>query len=179
MHAGAPLPPDIVVRPLTEADLRAYKALRDEMLEAHPDAFNSDAETEIAKPAVVYLGRLGDEGSDGGHFLLGAFAGRELIGAIGCDRDPRRKVHHLAHIIGMMVRPAWRGRSVGRALLAQAMARARAAGVDALTLTVTVGNGPAEALYESMGFRRYGVLEDAMRHRGRSYAKALMVARLT
>ena len=175
-QAGAP-PADVAVRPLTEADLRAYKALRDEMLEAHPDAFTSDAETEIAKPAVVYLGRLGDE-SDGGHFLLGAFAGRELVGAIGCDRDPRAKVHHLAHIIGMMVRPAWRGRSVGRALLAQAMARARAAGVEALTLTVTVGNGSAEGLYESMGFRRYGVLEDAMRHRGRSYAKALMVVRL-
>ena len=31
------------VRALGEADLPAYKALRDEMLEAHPDAFTSDA----------------------------------------------------------------------------------------------------------------------------------------
>jgi ribosomal protein S18 acetylase RimI-like enzyme len=171
--------PDVLVRPLREADLRAYKALRDEMLAAHPDAFTSDAETEVAKPAVVYLGRLGDERGDGGHFLLGAFAGGELVGAIGCDRDPRAKVHHLAHVIGMMVRPAWRGRAVGRALLESAMARAQAAGVQALTLTVTVGNEAAEGLYESMGFRRYGVLEDALRHGGRSYAKALMVARLS
>lgn len=174
-HGGAPIV-EVVVRPLAEADLRAYKALRDEMLQAHPDAFTSDAETEISKPALVYLGRLGEERS--GHFLLGAFAGRELVGAIGCDRDTRPKVNHLAHVIGMMVRPQWRSHGVGRALLAQAMARARDAGIEALTLTVTAGNGAAERLYESMGFRRYGVLEDAMRHGGRSYAKAMMVARL-
>jgi ribosomal protein S18 acetylase RimI-like enzyme len=166
--------PTFTVRALTEADLRAYKALRDRMLQAHPDAFTSDAETEAQKPAHVYLGRLGLDRSEGGHFLLGAFAGGELIGAIGCDRDKRAKVRHLAQLVGMMVRPAWRGRGVGHALIEACIARARNAGVETLTLTVTASNAAAERLYERAGFVRYGVLTDAVREGGHSHAKALM-----
>src|SRR5688500_8460341 len=146
------------VRPLTEVDLRAYKALRDRMLQAHPDAFTSDAETESHKPAHVYFSRLGTDRPEGGHFLLGAFAGSELIGAIGCDRDRRKKVVHLAQVVGTMVSPAWRGRGVARALLESCIARARAAGVETLTLSVTAGNATAERLYEQAGFVPYGVL---------------------
>jgi RimJ/RimL family protein N-acetyltransferase len=167
-----------VVRPLTEADLRAYKALRDRMLEAHPDAFTSDAGTEAQKPAHVYLGRLGTDRPEGGHFLLGAFAGRELIGAIGCDRDRRAKVLHLAQVVGTMVSPAWRGRGVARALLESCIARARAAGVETLTLSVTAGNAAAERLYEHAGFVRYGLLVDAVREGGRSHDKTLMALAL-
>ena len=167
------------VRRLTEADLLAYKALRDDMLQAHPDAFTSDAEAERRKPAHAYIARLGGDRPEGGHFLLGAFADGELLGAIGCDRDPRRKVRHLAQVVGMMVRPSWRGRGVGRALLESCIARARDAGVERLTLSVTAGNEAAEHLYEAAGFVRYGVLIDAVREGGRSHDKALMERVLT
>jgi ribosomal protein S18 acetylase RimI-like enzyme len=166
------------IRPLQPRDLPAYKALRDEMLAAHPDAFTSDAEGERVKPANVYLSRLGLDRDDGGHFLLGAFSGRELIGAIGCDRDSRPKVSHLAQVVGMMVKPAWRSRGVGRALLEVCIARAREAGVETLTLSVTAGNATAERLYEQAGFVRYGLLRDAVREGGRSHDKALMALAL-
>jgi GNAT superfamily N-acetyltransferase len=106
-----------IVRRLDADDLRAYKALRDEMLRAHPDAFTSDAAGERLKPPHAYLGRLGLDRPEGGHFLLGAFAEGVLIGALGCDRDARPKVRHLAQVVGMMVRPEWRGRGVATALL--------------------------------------------------------------
>jgi RimJ/RimL family protein N-acetyltransferase len=167
-----------LVRALVEADLRAYKALRDAMLQLHPDAFTSDAATETRKPAHAYLSRLGIDRPEGGHFLLGAFAGDELVGAIGCDRDPRLKVRHQAQVVGMMVRPSWRGRGVAAALLETCIARARAAGVETLTLSVTAGNVPAERLYERAGFQRYGLLPDAVRHNGMSHDKALMVLSL-
>jgi len=167
-----------VVRRLGVEDLHAYKALRDEMLLMHPDAFTSDAETERPKAPMAYMGRLGLERQDGGHFLLGAFAGAELVGAIGCDRDSRPKVRHLAQVVGMMVRPAWRGRGIAQALLLECIAGARAAGIEALTLSVTAGNGSAERLYDRMGFVRYGLLEDAIREGGRSHDKALMALRL-
>jgi RimJ/RimL family protein N-acetyltransferase len=162
------------VRLLTGADLRAYKALRDRMLHAHPDAFLSDTEIEVQRPAHAYAGRLGLDRPEGGHFLMGAFADGELIGAVGCDRDRRVKVLHLAQIIGTMVQPAWRGRGVGRALIEACIAQARADGVERLTLTVTAGNKAAERLYESAGFVRYGLLTDAIREGGRSHDKALM-----
>lgn len=163
-----------VVRPLAEPDLIAYKALRDAMLQAHPDAFTSDAETECGKPAHVYLSRLGLGRRDGGHFLLGAFVGGALVGAIGCDRDPRPKVQHLGQVVGMMVAPAWRGRGIARALLDACIDRARRAGIETLTLSVTVGNGSAERLYRGAGFDDYGRLDDALRTHGVSYAKRLM-----
>ena len=37
------------IRPLAVADLPTYKALRDAMLIAHPEAFTSDAATEARK----------------------------------------------------------------------------------------------------------------------------------
>jgi GNAT superfamily N-acetyltransferase len=168
----------VQVRLLTEGDLVAYKALRDDMLRAHPDAFTSDAATERHKPAHAYLGRLGLDRPEGGHFLLGAFADGTLIGALGCDRDPRPKVRHLGQVVGMMVRPAWRSQGVGRALLQACMELAREAGIEMLTLSVTAGNRSAERLYLQAGFERYGLLPDAVREAGRSHDKALMAIKL-
>jgi len=105
------------IRRLTAADLRAYKALRDRMLEAYPEAFTSDASTERGRRADDYLPRLGLDRHEGGHLLLGAWNGAELAGAIGLERDRRDKVRHIAHVIGMMVKPEAQGYGLGRALL--------------------------------------------------------------
>ncbi len=153
----------VTIRPLGAADLPAYKLLRDEMLQAHPEAFTSDAATERAKEPSEYLQRLGLDRRDGGHFLLGAWLADRLVGAIGCERDARVKVRHIGHVIGMMVRPELRGRGVGRELLEACIGEARrASGLETLTLTVTAGNAPAVSLYESIGFVRYGLLERAL-----------------
>ncbi len=48
-HAPA-LAADIRIRLMGAPDLAAYKALRDLMLAAHPEAFTSDAETELRRP---------------------------------------------------------------------------------------------------------------------------------
>ena len=167
-----------IVRRLDADDLRAYKALRDEMLRAHPDAFTSDAASERLKPPHAYLGRLGLDRPEGGHFLLGAFAGSSLVGALGCDRDARPKVRHIAQVVGMMVRAEWRRQGVAGALLQACIDDARAAGVETLTLSVTAGNHGAERLYERAGFERYGLLHDAIRESGRSHDKALMALKL-
>jgi GNAT superfamily N-acetyltransferase len=53
------------------------------------------------------------------------------------------------------VRPEHRGRGIGGALLTGLLDRARAAGLDALSLSVERTN-PALALYERHGFRRIG-----------------------
>jgi GNAT superfamily N-acetyltransferase len=167
-----------IVRRLCADDLRAYKSLRDEMLRAHPDAFTSDAASERLKPPHAYVGRLGLERPEGGHFLLGAFCDGGLIGALGCDRDARPKVRHLAQVVGMMVRFEWRRQGVAAALLQACIDDARAAGVETLTLSVTAGNHDAERLYARAGFLRYGLLPDAVRESGRSHDKALMALKL-
>lgn len=161
MHADA----GVAIRPLVPDDLPAYKALRDAMLAAHPAAYTSDAAAERERPSESYLSRLGLDRSDGGHFLLGAFdAAGDLIGAIGCERDPRRKVRHFAHVTAMAVRDDQQRRGIGRALLDACIARSRCAGgIERLTMTVTASNAVALALYETAGFRRYGRLERALK----------------
>ena len=167
------------LRALRPGDLPAYKELRDEMLVRHPEAFTSDAETERSRPASAYLPRLGLDRPEGGQFTLGAWHDGQLLGAISCEREPRRKVRHIAHVIGMMVRAEARGAGLGRRLLDACIAEARRAdGVELLTLTVTSGNAPAVRLYECAGFRRYGRLPHAMKVGGTYHDKDLMVLTL-
>jgi ribosomal protein S18 acetylase RimI-like enzyme len=54
--------------------------------------------------------------------------------------------------ISIGVETAWRGRGVGRALLEGLRATAQAEGHEALSLSVDARNGPALALYRSIGF---------------------------
>ena len=153
----------VVIRALVAADLAEYKRLRDEMLAAHPEAFTSDAATESAKVPGDYLHRLGLDHGGGGQFVLGAWSGTSLVGAIGCERDGRVKVRHIGHVIGMMVRPAMRRQGLGAQLVVACIEQARRARLEMLTLTVTAGNASAVQLYERHGFVGYGTLRRAIR----------------
>ena len=166
----------VLVRRVVAADLDAYKALRDEMLAAYPEAFTSDAATERARTALSYLPRLGLDAPQGGQFVLGAW-NRDgmLVGALGSDRDLRLKVCHSAQLIGMMVRPEVRRTGIASRLLHACIALLRATGgIEMLTLTVTHGNVPAIQLYERAGFVRCGSLPRAIRVGDRYHAKEQM-----
>ena len=168
---------ELAIRALGEADLAAYKALRDHALAHHEEAFASDAATEAQRNAESYRTRLGS--SPEGNYTLGAWRGDRLVGAISCERDARSKVRHIGHIIGTMVMKDEQGQGVGRALLDALIARASADGeVQQLTLSVTAGNRAAVRLYESAGFTRYGSLPRAIRVAGRFFDKDLMVLSL-
>jgi ribosomal protein S18 acetylase RimI-like enzyme len=165
------------IRRVVQADLPAYKDLRDEVLSAHPEAFTSDAAPE--RSHLSYLSRLGLDRPDGGEFTLGAWLDDRLVGAVSCERDARAKVRHIGHIIGMMVRSEVQGQGIGHALLEACLEEARAArGLVMLTLTVTAGNAGAVRLYEHAGFTRYGRLERAICVDGVYHAKDLMTLSL-
>lgn len=171
---------EVHIRPMLEPDLLGYKALRDAMLAGHPEAFTSDAEAESRRDIASYRSRLAGGCNGGTLFTLLALDGSRVIGALTCEREPRRKVQHLAHLVGMMVADTHRGRGIGRALLASTLTRLRAtAGLAQVTLSVTSSNRAAVGLYESMGFTRYGRLTDAIRlPDGRQLDKDLMLLRL-
>ena len=165
------------IRLLAAADLPAFKDLRDEMLAAHPEAFTSDAAEERTKEPTDYLQRLGLDRRERGQFVLGAWRGEHLVGAIGCERERRRKVRHIGHVIGMMVRPEARGQGIARDLMQGLIGECRRTeGVELLTLSVTAGNLPAVRLYESIGFSVYGNLRRAIRlENGQYHDKLHMV----
>jgi ribosomal protein S18 acetylase RimI-like enzyme len=167
---------ELRVRLMAPPDLAAYKSLRDLMLAAHPEAFSSDAQTELRRPPETYLARVACAADGGWPFTLNAWQGARLCGAITCERDERAKVRHIARIVGMMVRPDARGRGVGRALLDACIALCVArGGIALITLSVTGGNGNAIRLYQRAGFVRYGRLERAVRIGTVFHAKELMM----
>jgi ribosomal protein S18 acetylase RimI-like enzyme len=183
--AEAVLPPAsaastaVHIRSMAAPDLPAYKALRDLMLALHPDAFTSDAATELRRPPETYLSRLAGAADHGWPFTLTAWRGECLLGAITCEQDGRLKVSHIAQVVGMMVHPEATGCGLGGALLDAAVGQCRQrGGIEMLTLSVTGTNAAAIRLYERAGFTRYGQLARALRVGATYHDKHLMALSL-
>jgi ribosomal protein S18 acetylase RimI-like enzyme len=70
---------------------------------------------------------------------------------------PTHRPH--ADVEKVAVDPSHQGRGVGRAVMEELVATAGEGGIEVLTLDLRGDDERAVALYESLGFRRYGVLE--------------------
>ncbi|MBB5205124.1 ribosomal protein S18 acetylase RimI-like enzyme [Inhella inkyongensis] len=166
------------VRRLGPAEVEAYRAL---MLEAYgndPEAFTSSVAERAALPLSWWENRL-DPAPDAQEMNWGAFVDGQLVGVVGLGFMQREKERHKAHLFGMYVQPAQRGLRLGRALVTAALEGARARnGVRVVSLTVTEGNAPAEALYARCGFERFGVEPMAVCIAGRDFSKVHMVCKL-
>ena len=142
-------------------DAADYRALRLRGLKEHPDAFTSSYEETVTKPLAWTLDRLRVEGPEA---VYGAFVDGELVGVVGLAREPREKNRHKATVFGMYVAPEQARRGVGSALLHYVVDEAmRQDGVAQLVLTVTETNAAARTLYETFGFRSFGVEPRAIR----------------
>ena len=98
-----------------------------------------------------------------------------IVGRLSVARDPHSASRHVADL-GLMVAASHRRRGIGAALLEQAAAWAREAGVSKLDLHVFPWNEPAIKLYEGFGFEREG-LRKAHYRRGDEYVDAILMAR--
>ena len=129
------------------------------MLEAYaavPDAFTSTAEERANEPDAWWAQRIAGPPERGAAY--GAFlSGDKLCGAVAVEYASKPKTAHKAHLIGMYVRSARRGRGFGRALVDAVLDHARQRpGTETITLTVTEGNDAAIALYAACGFVEFG-----------------------
>lgn len=97
-----------------------------------------------------------------------------IVGRLSIARDPHSSSHHVADL-GLMVAVSHRRLGIGRALLDQAVAWARDAGVSKLELHVFPWNEPAIKLYEQFGFEREG-FRKAHYRRGDEYVDAILMA---
>ena len=98
---------------------------------------------------VELAGLPGGYAPPGGRLAL-AFDDAEPVGCIALRRiDPRR-----CEAKRLYVKPAWRRRGAGRALLAWVIAEAKAAGYSELLGDTMPYMDTALAMYERMGFQR-------------------------
>ncbi|MCB9600167.1 MAG: GNAT family N-acetyltransferase [Sandaracinus sp.] len=94
-------------------------------------------------------------GADEGRFVVGEVDGA-LVGHALLDPLPYAAVRHVTHLT-MAVSVGWQGRGVGRALLGELIAWARAnPSVEKIELHVRATNVAAQALYVAFGFREVG-----------------------
>lgn len=139
---------------LTPGDAAAYHSLRLEGLREAPSAFTASFEEESTTPLSEIARRL-SPGS--GREYLGVFNEEALVAIARVDRDSSSKQRHRAHIRGVYVSTAQRGKGAARKLMERALdCAASLEGVTYVSLAVTAGNEAAQKLYESLGFKAWG-----------------------
>lgn len=165
----------MTVRTLTARDAVAFQALRLRGLQERPEAFASSFEEEQGTPLAEIERRLQSQVDAA---VLGAFDGDVLVGLVGVQREPMRKLAHKAFVWGVYVAPESRGRGVGGQLLARALDHAvQALGVRQVNLGVNTHNTAAIALYRRLGFVEYGLERDFLLVGGELHDEYQMVWR--
>ena len=91
-----------------------------------------------------------------------AIRGRQVVGCGTLVRDPHSWSPHVGEI-RMVVSEDVRGQGVGRALSQETFALALGAGLEKLTVQMTVDQRAAIVLFESLGFRAEGLLRGQVR----------------
>ncbi len=154
---------DVIVRRLKESDA--------DQLRESPQAFGATFEEDQHRTAQWYADLLRNPYS----FILGVFQAAELIGMLGFRRQARVKRRHKGMIWGMFVRKSARGRGIGRALLEDAIMRARKnSDLVQIQLSVVEGQDIATKLYASLGFKEYGRESRAFFADGEYYDERLL-----
>lgn len=144
------------IRLLTVDDAEAFWHLRLEMLRNDPVSFADSTEEHETTTVDAVRQRLA-ESDPANNFVVGSFADGCLTGSAGFFRRPNNKERHKGHVWGVYVSPSQRGKGVGKALMLEIIHRARQiAGIEQITL-VASARLPAQKLYESVGFKSYGI----------------------
>jgi ribosomal protein S18 acetylase RimI-like enzyme len=133
------------------------------------------AVTPSAREQMTGLGRAAFDAT--AHLVAeldGAVVGYARLG----HPTPLPASAHVLELQGLAVASGVRGRGIGSALLAAAIAAARERGAERLTLRVLGTNPRAQALYERNGFVVEGVLRGEFRIAGRRVDDVLMALSL-
>lgn len=136
-HDREDLPEGLTVRPAVGSDVPAICRL-ERICFSDPWSEVSLSHDLMENPAAHYLTAVLPDGR-----LIGYIAWWQVVGE--------------AEIINLAVTPEWRGRQIGRIMLARMIDEAVRAGASCIHLEVRESNRPARRLYDQAGFRQTGI----------------------
>jgi RimJ/RimL family protein N-acetyltransferase len=146
----------VEIRLFTEQDAQTLWDLRLLALETDPWSFVESPEELRAMSVEEFATRLRADHAE--NFIVGAFEQRTAVGMVGCYQEVPLKRRHKAWIWGVFVKPEERGRGIAKSVMQAVIERAKAIdGLDMVMLTVAVDQPAPRKLYESLGFRSFGV----------------------
>ncbi len=125
----------LVVRRVTRPDALLLQQLQEFDFEAF-------GETGLRTYDLAVMAEVG--------MLLAALVGEEIVG--GCQLVRMLDEPEFLFVVGLYVRPGWRGQKVGKEFLEAVAREAKKRGAEGLMLTVSPVNERAQRLYESAGF---------------------------
>lgn len=159
----------LVIRRLGPADAEAYREIRLEGLERHPEAFGSTYEDEAKLSLDDFVRRVTEVPT------FAAERDGRLLGLVGLARESGVKRRHRGTLVRMYVRPEARGSGAADALVEAVLDHARAEGLDAVLLAVITEADAARRLYDRHGFTVYGVEPGALKFGDQSYDDELRI----
>lgn len=161
------------LRLLTVDDAEAFWHLRLEMLCNDPESF-ADSDEEHLKTTIETARERLNKNDPKSNFVVGVFERGKLMGSAGFFRRPNKKESHKGHVWGVYVSPGQRGKGVGKALMLEIIRRAKEIeGIEQITL-VASAKLPAQKLYESVGFKGYGIEPHSLKI-GREYVDDVLM----
>lgn len=144
------------IRLLTETDAEAWWHLRRLGLADEPHSFAESVEEHESRSIEDSRAFFRSNGPYS--FVLGCFESGLLAGMAGFYREKHAKFLHKGTIWGVYVKQEFRRRGIARALLTEIIQRVRATGeIEQILLVVAATQPKARTLYESLGFRKYGI----------------------
>jgi len=153
------------IRLLNADDAGEWLRLRVEALKHDPEAFSASLE-EYESLSLEEVKRQLWSSTDA--FVVGATEGGRLIGMAGFYREQGAKSRHKGRVWGVYVSTAARGIGVGRGMMQQLLERAaKITGVEQILLSVTSTQTAAVKLYDSLGFKPFGLEPRALKVGGR------------
>lgn len=168
-----------IIASLAPARWQEYRTLRLQALKTAPSSFARTHKEDTLLVDKVWKDHLIAAQTGKKSMMVFAQSGPTLIGMVGAIIDHGEMVNHRATIISMYVDPAHRGQGISKKMLQLILDNLISSSIIHIKLTVNARNQEAITLYESLGFKKIGLLEKALHVGNEFHDEWLMVKLVT